>query len=87
MTPYDVCAVRLADGLELAGEPPADAKRYLDALRSDRRHSAAALTADGLVTAPGLRELVERLASSPWSDAESLARGAGALAGAYPTDG
>jgi hypothetical protein len=87
MTPYDVCAVRLADGIVLAGDPTADAQRYLDALKGDGRQGAAALTAGGIATAPALADLVERLAGSPWSDAESLARAAGALVGAYPTDG
>jgi hypothetical protein len=87
MTPYDVCALRLGDGSELSGDPPADAARYVDALRGDRRHRAVALTRGGLTVAPGVLELVERLSGSSWDQAESAARGAGALVGVYPSDG
>src|SRR5213075_402547 len=31
MTPYDISIVRLRDGLDLFGTPPADVGRYLDA--------------------------------------------------------
>jgi hypothetical protein len=86
MTPYDVAAVRLADGLVLAGEPPEDADRYVDALRSDRAHRAAADAIDGLVTAPDLAELVERVTRLSWSEAELQARAAGALVGATATE-
>ena len=87
MTPYDVCALRLGDGSELSGDPPADAARYVDALRGDPHHGAVALARGGLTVAPGVVELVERLSGSSWDRAESVARGAGALVGAYPTDG
>ena len=85
MTPYDVCALRLGDGSALAGTPSDDAVLYLAALRSrDRR--AAALTADGMVSAPDLSALLEGLCRVPWDEAEGEARGAGALIGAYPSD-
>lgn len=85
LTPYDVCALRLADGIELAGAPPAAAQRYRDALRADRSARAAALVApDDVVTAPDVVALVERLSGAAWAEAEGQARAAGALLGAYP---
>lgn len=87
VTPYDVAAVRLGDGLELAGAPPPEVDRYLEALRSDRSARAAALARDGLVaTAVDLTALVERLAGMRWSEAEASARAAGALVGAYASE-
>jgi hypothetical protein len=86
LTPYDVCAVRL-DGTALAGDLPADAERYVSAFRQHPRERVAAFTPSGLVTASSPVALVERISGSPWSKVESLARGAGALVGAYPTDG
>jgi hypothetical protein len=87
MTPYDLAAVRLADGLELAGTPPEDAAQYLVALRADRGARVAARTPDGqIVTADGVVELVERLSRLGWSDAEARARAAGGLVGAYPAE-
>jgi hypothetical protein len=85
MTPYDVTIVRLRDGLDLFGTPPADVARYLDALRSRPGSTAAALAADGtLVTADGLGALVLALLHRPWDEAEAQAKAAGALIGAYP---
>jgi hypothetical protein len=85
MTPYDVTIVRLRDGLDLFGIPPADVARYLDALRSSAGSTAAALAADGtLVTADGLGALVQVLVQLPWDEAEAQAKAAGALIGAYP---
>jgi len=85
MTPYDVTIVRLRDGLDLFGTPPAGVTRYLDALRSNPGSTAAALAADGtLVTADGLGALVLALLHRPWADAEAQAKAAGALIGAYP---
>ena len=85
MTPYDVTIVRLRDGLDLFGTPPADVTRYLDALRSNPGSTAAALAADGtLVTADGLGALVLALLHRPWAEAEAQAKAAGALIGAYP---
>ena len=85
MTPYDVTIVRLRDGLDLFGTPPADVARYLDALRSSPGSTTAALAADGtLVTADGLAGLVLALLHRPWQEAESQAKAAGALIGAYP---
>jgi hypothetical protein len=85
MTPYDVTIVRLRDGLDLFGTPPADVARYLDALRSSPGSTAAALAADGtLVTADGLGALVLALLHRPWAEAEAQAKAAGALIGAYP---
>ena len=85
MTPYDVTIVRLRDGLDLFGTPPADVGRYLDALRSTSGSTAAALAADGtLVTADGLGALVLALLHRPWAEAEAQAKAAGALIGAYP---
>lgn len=85
MTPYDVAALLVADGSTLAGTPPEDAARYVDALRATRGARVAAVARDGsLVTTPDLATLVEGLARMPWADAEGEARGAGALVGAYP---
>lgn len=85
MTPYDVTIVRLRDGLDLFGKPPAGITRYLDALRSSPGSTAAALAADGtLVTADGLGALVQVLLHRPWHEAEAQAKAAGALIGAYP---
>ena len=84
LTPYDVAAVRLRDGIDLAGTPPDDAARYLDALRADRSARAAALVTTGEVaTAADVVGLVEGLARLPWAEAEGRARAAGALVGAY----
>jgi len=88
MTPYDVAALHVADGTVLYGDPPDDAERYRDALRRSPEARAAALTADGtLVTAASLRACVAALLGTPWDDAESDARAAGALIGAYPLPG
>jgi hypothetical protein len=87
MTPYDVCAVRLDDGLVLAGTPARDAERYLAAFRMERGAHAVARTAAGLVIGTDLTTLVERLAGIAWADAERQTRAAGALVGAYPADG
>jgi hypothetical protein len=85
MTPYDVTIVRLRDGLDLFGTPPADVARYLDALRSNPGSTAAALVADGtFATAHGLGALVQVLLHRPWDEAEAQAKAAGALIGAYP---
>ena len=86
MTPYDVVAVRLRDGIELWGEPPEDVERYLAALRAVPGAGAAAVAADGtLVTAPTVRDCVAQLLRRPWLEAEIAARSAGALIGAYPS--
>lgn len=88
MTPYDVAAVRLTDGVDLAGTPPEDAESYVNALRADRSAGAAALTASGeMTTAHDIVELVERLARVPWAEAEASARTSGALVGGYPVEG
>jgi hypothetical protein len=88
MTPYDVTIVRLRDGLDLFGDPPADVGRYLEALRAGPAAHAAALAADGtLVTADSLRTLVLTLLQSPWDEAEAHASAIGALIGAYPISG
>jgi len=87
MTPYDVAAVRLSDGLELAGSAPDDADQYRRALRSDPSARVAALVASGdLVTAGDVADLLQRVARLPWTEAEARARAAGALVGAYPTE-
>ena len=87
MTPYDVAAVRLADGTGLTGTPPSDVARYLEALRADRSARAVALAASGtLETGPDAVGLVERLAEMTWTEAEARARAAGALLGAYPAE-
>lgn len=87
LTPYDVAAVRSRDGTDLAGTPPDDLPRYLDALRADRSAGAAAIVASGeVVTAEDVGRLVERIAGMPWADAERRARAAGALLGAYPAE-
>ena len=85
MTPYDVTIVRLRDGLDLFGTPPADIGRYLDMLRATPEAAAAALTLDGtLVTADGLPRLIASVLHRAWDDAEAQAKAAGALIGAYP---
>jgi hypothetical protein len=84
MTPYDVCALRL-DGTVLAGTPPEDADRYPSALRAGGC-GAVALTDGGLVTAPDVVGLVEKLSRMSWEAAQAQARGAGALVGVYPAD-
>lgn len=85
MTPYDVAALRLADGLSLAGDPPADAERYLEALRGSAGARAAALRRDGVVvTAGSARGCVAALLGRPYDEIEAEARLTGALFGAYP---
>ena len=88
MTPYDITIVRLRDGLDLFGDPPADIERYLQGLRAAPSAHAAALAADGtLVSADSLPTLVLTLLHSPWSEAEAHASAIGALIGAYPVSG
>ena len=87
MTPYDVAAVRLADGLPLGGDPPDDAERYLAALREVPSARAAALRSDGtLVTAASARACVAALLGRPYEALEAEARITGALFGAYPPE-
>ena len=87
MTPYDVAAVRLPDGLELGGDPPDDVGLYLAALSADPQARTAAPRADGtMVTAPSVRECVAALLGRPYEDLEAEARATGALFGAYPVD-
>lgn len=87
MTPYDVAAVRLADGLPLSGDPPEDAERYLVALRRAHEARAVALRRDGaLVTAASSRDCVATLLGRPYDDLETEARLTGALFGAYPPE-
>ena len=88
MTPYDITIIRLRDGLELHGDPPADADRYLDALRTAAPACAAARSTAGiLVSAASLPSLVRALLHSPWDDALAHASASGALIGAYPLNG
>jgi len=88
MTPYDVAIVRLRDGLELFGDPPAGLERYLEALRGLPAARAAALATDEtLVTAESLHRLVAVMLDRPWDEAEAHARAVGALIGAYPVSG
>ncbi|MDQ3401388.1 MAG: hypothetical protein M3470_10335 [Chloroflexota bacterium] len=85
MTPYDVAALRLADGLPLGGDAPDDAERYLAALRSSTLARAAALSRDHtVVTAPSARACVAALLGRPYEELENEARLTGALFGAYP---
>lgn len=85
MTPYDICAVRLTDGLPLSGDPPDDADRYLEALRQAAGARAAALRRDEtLVTAPTARACVAALLGRPYEELVAEARVTGALFGAYP---
>lgn len=87
MTPYDIGAVRLGDGTVLAGSPPADVARYLEALRAEPAAGAVAAVASGeLVAAVDLAALVGHIARLPWSEAEARARAAGALIGAYTAE-
>lgn len=87
MTPYDVAAVRFGDGAVLAGEPPEDAGRYLEALRGAVGAAAAAAALDGtLAVAPALAPLVERLTGLGWEEALERTRGRGGLVGAYPAE-
>lgn len=87
MTPYDVAAVRLGDGLELAGAPPADTERYLAALRATGSRAVAGLASGEMAVAPDAAGLVELVTGLRWADAEGRARSAGALLGAYATEG
>lgn len=85
MTPYDVAALRLADGLPLWAEPPPDTERYLEALRGAPEARAAALRGDGtIVTAASARACVAALLRRPYEELEAEARLTGALFGAYP---
>ncbi len=85
MTPYDVTIVRLRDGLDLFGTPPAGVGRYLDALTARPHARAAADGADGaLVTAADLAGMVAALVGTPWDEAVAHAAATGALIGAYP---
>lgn len=85
MTPYDVVALRLDDGLPLGGDAPDDAERYLDALRRSSGARAAALGTNGtVVTAPSARACVAALLGRPYEELEAEARLTGALFGAYP---
>lgn len=87
MTPYDVSALRLADGLVLNGDPPDDFVRYLDALRATPDAGAAALRRDGtMVTAPSVRSCVAALLGRPYDELEAEARVTGSLFGAYPIE-
>lgn len=87
MTPYDIAAVRLADGLVLSGDAPADAERYLVALRREPGARAAALRRDGaLLTARSARECVAALIGRPYEELEAEACVTGALFGAYPVE-
>jgi len=87
MTPYDVVALRLGDGAVLAGEPPEDAGRYLEALRAAGGAAVAAAGLDGtLAVAPALAPLVERLTGLGWEGALERTRGLGGLVGAYPAE-
>jgi len=83
MTPYDVCALRLGDASVLAGTPPDDSERYLAAFAP--RTGAVALTVTGMVAASDLLSLIGQLCGMSWIEAEAIARGAGALVGAYPS--
>lgn len=87
MTPYDVAAVRFGDGVVLAGEPPEDAGRYLEALRRAPGAAVAAAAPDGtLAVAPALAPLVERLTGLGWEEALERTRVRGGLVGAYPAE-
>lgn len=87
ITPYDVAALRLADGLVLGGDPPEDAAQYLEALRAAPDAGAAALRKDGtMVTAPSARSCVAALLGRPYEDLEAEARATGSLFGAYPIE-
>ncbi|MDQ6858258.1 MAG: hypothetical protein M3Z65_04605 [Chloroflexota bacterium] len=85
MTPYDVTIVRLRDGLDLFGSPPANVGRYLDALTAHPNARVAADGADGaVVTADDLAGMVAALTGLPWEQAVAHASATGALIGAYP---
>ena len=86
MTPYDVAAVRLGDGIALAGAPPDDLERYLSALRADPSARAAAAVGGDVAATVDVVALIERLAGTPWAEAEARARAAGALVGVYPAE-
>jgi hypothetical protein len=85
ITPFDVAAVRIGDGFTLQGTPPADAGRYLAALRSSpEARAVVAVANETLVTAASLAEGVERVLGRPFAEATAEARAAGALIGAFP---
>ncbi|MBI3522027.1 MAG: hypothetical protein HY071_02860 [Chloroflexi bacterium] len=84
MTPYDVAAVRLSDASVLAGEPPEDVARYLEALRRTGSRAAARAGDGTIVTASTVRACVAAMLRSSWEEAETAARSSGALVGAYP---
>lgn len=87
MSPYDVVALRLRDGVCLVGEPPDDVEDYLGALRTEPRTRCVARSADGsLVSANDLPALVREMVGLDWVEAEARARSAGALIGAYPAE-
>jgi hypothetical protein len=87
MTPYDVVAVRLGDGLGLAGEAPDDVERYLAALRAEPAAGAAAAAPDGdVIAASALAAVVERRTGLSWSAAVERTRAVGGLIGAYPAE-
>lgn len=90
MTPYDVIAVRLADGEVLRGEAPEDIERYLAAHRARRLAKSVAIAVDGtILTGLSLRAcatatLLRARADLTWDEAASQAKASGALVGVEP---
>ena len=100
MTPYDVVAVRLRDGLPLHGEPPVDMEVYLQRHRDWPAARSVVMMPDAtFVAAPSVPEcalLALRSARPPdggspsgelaatWEEQVAIARVGGALFGAEP---
>ena len=100
MTPYDVVAVRLRDGLPLHGEPPRDIETYLERHREwPAARSVVRMPDASFIAAPSVPEcalLALRWARPPtdgppggelavaWEQQVARARAGGALFGAEP---
>ena len=94
LTPYDVIAVRIADGDVLRGDAPQDVERYLAAHRREPEIASAVAIGDEVLTAASLRACaIAALARArpdlgegeeAWGRALGNAKTAGALIGIEP---
>lgn len=96
MTPYDVAIVRIADGIVLWSEPPADVERYLVEYRRDVRLGAVIATKRGMVNGAALHVSAVRAlgehdvpgdadaVEAAWRRLVVEARSNGTLIGAFP---